>query len=77
MWPVAPNAPAMNSSESPGRNGSTTSPVSANTMRNSTRYTHTPYCSTQMPRVWSMWSTILKKSSMRVRGYEAGRRAVA
>jgi len=32
--PVAASAPAANSSESPGRNGVTTSPVSANTMTN-------------------------------------------
>jgi hypothetical protein len=32
--PVAAIAPAANSSESPGRNGVTTSPVSANTIAN-------------------------------------------
>jgi hypothetical protein len=33
--PVAASAPVANSSESPGRNGVTTTPVSKNTMRNS------------------------------------------
>ncbi|MNI77498.1 hypothetical protein D3C73_1337980 [compost metagenome] len=64
ICPVAPNAPAINNSESPGRKGMTTSPVSAKTIRNSTRYTHTPYCATQTPSVLSMWSTILKNSSI-------------
>ncbi|MNL34487.1 hypothetical protein D3C87_1564600 [compost metagenome] len=40
--PVAHIAPAMNSSESPGRNGSTTRPVSAKTMANRMPYTQTP-----------------------------------
>ena len=35
MAPIADSAPAANSSESPGRNGVTTSPVSAKMMRNS------------------------------------------
>ena len=39
--PSAENTPAANSSESPGRNGKNTSPVSMNTMRNSGVYTHT------------------------------------
>ena len=38
---AAENTPAANSSESPGRNGKNTSPVSTNTMRNSGEYTHT------------------------------------
>ena len=39
--PSAENTPAANSSESPGKNGKNTSPVSTNTMRNSGEYTHT------------------------------------
>ena len=39
--PSAENTPAANRSESPGRNGKSTSPVSTNTMRNSGVYTHT------------------------------------
>jgi hypothetical protein len=35
--PRAANAPTANSSESPGRNGVTTSPVSQNTITNSSR----------------------------------------
>ena len=35
--PLAAKAPAANSSESPGRNGVTTSPVSQKTMANSSR----------------------------------------
>ena len=34
MAPAAATVPATNSSESPGRNGVTTSPVSQNTIRN-------------------------------------------
>ena len=60
ILPVAPSAPAMKSSESPGRKGSTTSPVSANTIRNSTGYTQAPYWSTQTLKVWSICNTILK-----------------
>jgi hypothetical protein len=33
MPPVAANAPVANSSESPGKKGVTTNPVSANTIR--------------------------------------------
>ena len=39
--PSAENTPAANRSESPGRNGKNTSPVSTNTIRNSGVYTHT------------------------------------
>ena len=40
--PLAASAPAAKSSESPGRIGVTTSPVSANTIANSMPYTHAP-----------------------------------
>ena len=40
--PVAQSAPVAKSSESPGRNGVTTKPVSANTIANSSAYTHDP-----------------------------------
>ena len=40
--PVAHSAPVANSSESPGRNGVTTNPVSANTIANSRPYTQLP-----------------------------------
>ena len=40
--PAPHSAPTMNSSESPGKNGITTSPVSTNTMANSSAYTHMP-----------------------------------
>ena len=39
--PSAAKQPAANSSESPGRNGNTTTPVSMKMMRNSGAYTHT------------------------------------
>jgi hypothetical protein len=43
---ITPNTmarvPTTKRSESPGRKGVTTSPVSQNTMRNSSAYTHTP-----------------------------------
>ena len=39
---TAASAPAVNSSESPGRKGVTTNPVSANTIKNNRAYTHTP-----------------------------------
>ena len=38
--PSAENTPAANNSESPGKNGKNTRPVSTNTMRNSGEYTH-------------------------------------
>src|SRR5436305_788197 len=41
--PLAAKAPAANSSESPGRKGVTTSPVSQKTMANSSRYVQAPY----------------------------------
>jgi hypothetical protein len=39
---TAASAPAANNSESPGRNGVTTKPVSANTIRNRMAYTQKP-----------------------------------
>src|SRR5882672_7317993 len=50
MSPTAATAPATNSSESPGRNGVTTSPVSQNTMTKSSAYTHAPCSLTNSPR---------------------------
>src|SRR5262245_17981575 len=47
----------MNSSESPGRNGITTRPVSTNTTRSSSAYTQAPYCSTNWRRCTSTCST--------------------
>ena len=40
--PAPHSAPTMNNSESPGRKGMTTTPVSTKTMMNSSAYTHTP-----------------------------------
>ncbi|MNT81434.1 hypothetical protein D3C72_2210300 [compost metagenome] len=40
--PAPHSAPTMNSSESPGKNGITTTPVSTNTIRNSSAYTQAP-----------------------------------
>ena len=40
--PVAQRAPVAKSSESPGRNGVTTNPVSAKTIANRIPYTHVP-----------------------------------
>ena len=40
--PAPLSAPTTNSSESPGRKGMTTTPVSVKTMRNSSAYTHMP-----------------------------------
>src|SRR5438128_7307498 len=53
MSPTAATAPATNSSESPGRNGVTTSPVSQNTIRKSSPYTHAPCRATNSPRCTS------------------------
>ena len=39
---IAQSAPIVKSSESPGRNGVTTRPVSAKITRNSTTYSHPP-----------------------------------
>src|SRR5688572_5975748 len=52
----------MNSSESPGRNGITTSPVSTNTIRNSSAYTQAPYASTNCRRWTSTCSTKSSKA---------------
>src|SRR5436309_7377165 len=41
--PLAAKAPAANSSESPGRKGVTTSPVSQKTIAKSSRYVQAPY----------------------------------
>ena len=38
----------MNSNESPGKKGITTSPVSTNTTRKSSAYTHGPYACTKV-----------------------------
>src|SRR5690606_179471 len=43
--PTAASVPATNSSESPGRKGITTRPVSTKMIANSSAYTQTPYCS--------------------------------
>ena len=40
--PAPHSAPTMNSNESPGKKGMTTTPVSTNTIRNSSAYTHMP-----------------------------------
>ena len=40
--PVLTSRPAVNSSESPGKNGITTTPVSTKMMRNSSAYTQAP-----------------------------------
>src|SRR5258706_3407588 len=53
MSPTAATAPATNKSESPGRNGVTTSPVSQNTMTKSSAYTQPPCSLTNSPRCTS------------------------
>src|SRR5262249_22608962 len=63
--PVAASAPVANSSESPGRKGVTTSPVSANTIAKSSAYTHAPYVPTRSSRCLSKWR---RKSSIRLNG---------
>jgi hypothetical protein len=45
----ADSAPATNSSESPGRNGVTTRPVSQNRIKNRMAYTQTPYWQPAQP----------------------------
>ena len=57
MAPAAASVPTTNSSESPGRNGVTTSPVSQNTMTNSSAYTHTPCCAMNAARCTSSRTT--------------------
>ena len=51
---AATTAPAANSSESPGRNGVTTSPVSQKMIRNRMAYVHPPYCRSRSARCVSM-----------------------
>src|SRR5258706_114492 len=53
MSPTAATAPATNKSESPGRNGVTTNPVSQNTMTKSSAYTQAPCSRTNSPRCTS------------------------
>src|SRR5438067_5652449 len=53
MPPAAASAPTTNSSESPGRNGVTTSPVSQKTMAKSSAYTQLPWAATNAARCWS------------------------
>src|SRR6266702_2772046 len=55
--PVAASAPVANNSESPGRKGVMTNPVSAKTIRNSSPYTHDPYICTKSRRCASKCST--------------------
>src|ERR1043166_9258162 len=55
--PSAASVPATQRSESPGRNGVTTSPASQNTMTKSSPYTHTPCCLTNSPRCTSRCTT--------------------
>src|SRR5262249_16243963 len=60
--PVAARAPVANNSESPGRNGVTTRPVSANTIANRIAYTQGPYAPTSSRRGLSKCS---RKSNIR------------
>src|SRR5438094_1686309 len=53
MPPAAASAPTTKSSESPGRNGVTTSPVSQKTMAKSSAYTQLPWAATNAARCWS------------------------
>ncbi len=64
--PSAENTPAANRSESPGRNGKNTSPVSTNTMRNSGVYTHTGPSAMIHPAMnpRGSFSRLMKKSIM-------------
>src|SRR5260221_2823859 len=64
MSPTAATAPATNKSESPGRNGVTTNPVSQKTMTKSSAYTHAPCSLTNSPRCASRWTI---QSQKRVR----------
>src|SRR3989440_7238852 len=63
--PTAATAPATNSSESPGRNGVTTSPVSQNTMRKSSAYTQAPWRVTNSPRCTSRCTIQSQKRASR------------
>src|SRR2546421_7056866 len=63
--PTAATAPATNSSESPGRNGVTTSPVSQNTMRKSSAYTQAPWRATNSPRCTSRCTIQSQKRASR------------
>src|SRR2546421_535090 len=63
--PTAATAPATNSSESPGRNGVTTSPVSQNTMRKSSAYTQAPWRATNSPRCTSRCTIQSQKRAKR------------
>src|SRR5260364_112972 len=56
-------APPTNSSESPGRKGKTTSPVSQNTIRKSAGYTQAPYSRIKAPRNRSILSAIAARCS--------------
>src|SRR6267378_7915150 len=56
MPPAAASAPTTKSSESPGRNGVTTSPVSQNTMAKSNAYTQAPCAATNDARCCSRWT---------------------
>src|SRR2546422_2999383 len=65
MSPTAATAPATNRSESPGRNGVTTSPVSQNTIRKSSPYTHAPCRATNSPRCTSRCTIQSQKRAKR------------
>src|SRR5688500_16350276 len=68
MPPSAETAPAANSSESPGRNGVTTSPVSQKMTSARTAYDQLPAASTSALRCasrWRMTSTASRRNSIR------------
>lgn len=52
--PIAANAPAANSSESPGKKGVNTKPVSAKMIKNKIAYEITPYVEIICPKCVSM-----------------------
>src|SRR5688572_25289592 len=58
--PVAASAPAAKRSESPGRNGQMTRPVSMKMIANNIAYTQMPYCATNSAR----WTSRCRNRSM-------------
>jgi hypothetical protein len=65
--PAPHMAPTMNNSESPGKNGMTTTPVSTKMIKNNKAYTQAPYCATKDSKcrsTWRMKSTSCKRMSI-------------
>src|SRR5688500_2199650 len=66
--PSALSAPTANRSESPGRNGVTTSPVSQKMTRNSTRYSQPPILAAHPARCRSRW--VITSQKLRISSIE-------